>query len=93
MFAGCPDNAFQKVPPGYAPFTAGQRVGAVVRNGKRPCKFCRLTPLFRPCSLLQAGLFVLNLGNGLYSWQPLNPLLATAWHYQNFDLAALCLQA
>lgn len=33
LFAGCPENAFQKVPPGYAPFTAGQRVGAVVRNG------------------------------------------------------------
>lgn len=36
MFAGCPDNAFQKVPPGYAPFTFGQRVGAVVRNGEPP---------------------------------------------------------
>ncbi|KAL4434804.1 hypothetical protein ABPG77_005331 [Micractinium sp. CCAP 211/92] len=35
LFAGCPDNAFQKVPPGYAPFTAGQRVGAVVRNGMK----------------------------------------------------------
>ena len=33
LFAGCPDNAFQKVPPGYAPFSLGQRVGAVVRNG------------------------------------------------------------
>lgn len=35
LFAGCPDNAFQKVPPGYAPFTFGQRVGAVVRNGTK----------------------------------------------------------
>lgn len=34
-FAGCPDNAFQKVPPGYAPFTLTQRVGAVVRNGSK----------------------------------------------------------
>jgi hypothetical protein len=32
-FAGCPDNAFQKVPYGYTPFTVGQRAGAVVRNG------------------------------------------------------------
>lgn len=35
LFAGCPDNAFQKVPPGYAPFSFGQRVGAVVRNGAK----------------------------------------------------------
>eukprot|EP00951_Prasinocladus_malaysianus_P002497 scaffold17630_cov47-Prasinocladus_malaysianus.AAC.1 len=33
MFAGCPDNAFQKVLPGAIPYTFGQRVGAVVRNG------------------------------------------------------------
>lgn len=33
IFAGCPENAFQKVPPGYAPFSAIQRTGAVVRNG------------------------------------------------------------
>ena len=33
VFKGCPDNAFQKVPAGYAPFTLTQRVGAVVRNG------------------------------------------------------------
>lgn len=33
MFAGCPDNAFQKVQPGMAPFTVGQRFKAVVRNG------------------------------------------------------------
>jgi hypothetical protein len=32
-FAGCPENAFQRVPPGYAPFTLAQRAGAVVRNG------------------------------------------------------------
>lgn len=35
LFAGCPDNAFQKVPPGYAPFSLGQRAGAVVRNGMK----------------------------------------------------------
>jgi hypothetical protein len=34
LFAGCPDNAFQKVPPGYAPFSLAQRTGAVVRNGE-----------------------------------------------------------
>jgi hypothetical protein len=33
VFKGCPENAFQTVPPGYAPFTVGQRAGAVVRNG------------------------------------------------------------
>lgn len=33
LFAGCPDNAFQKVPPGYQPFSLVQRGGAVVRNG------------------------------------------------------------
>ncbi|KDD71189.1 hypothetical protein H632_c5607p0, partial [Helicosporidium sp. ATCC 50920] len=32
-FAGCPENAFQRVPPGYAPFSLLQRGGAVVRNG------------------------------------------------------------
>lgn len=32
-FAGCPDNAFQKVQPGMAPFSLGQRFGAVIRNG------------------------------------------------------------
>ena len=35
LFAGCPENAFQKVQPGMAPFTFGQRSGAVVRNGAR----------------------------------------------------------
>jgi len=35
MFAGCPDNAFQKVPPGYKPFSVVQRTGAVVRNGAK----------------------------------------------------------
>lgn len=35
VFKGCPDNAFQKVPPGYQPFTFGQRCGAVVRNGAK----------------------------------------------------------
>lgn len=33
MFAGCPDNAFQRVQPGMEPFTMGQRMGAVLRNG------------------------------------------------------------
>jgi hypothetical protein len=33
MFAGCPDNAFQKVQPGMQPFTLMQRVGAPIRNG------------------------------------------------------------
>lgn len=32
-FAGCPDNAFQKVPSGYKPFTLAQRAGAPLRNG------------------------------------------------------------
>ncbi|KAG1670210.1 hypothetical protein FOA52_014986 [Chlamydomonas sp. UWO 241] len=33
MFAGCPDNAFQKVQPGMDHFGLGQRFGAVIRNG------------------------------------------------------------
>lgn len=33
LFAGCPENAFQKVQPGNAPFSVLQRGGAVVRNG------------------------------------------------------------
>lgn len=33
VFEGCPENAFQRVPAGYRPFTVAQRVGAVVRNG------------------------------------------------------------
>ncbi|GBF89992.1 hypothetical protein Rsub_02698 [Raphidocelis subcapitata] len=34
-FAGCPDNAFQLVQPGMAPFTPLQRLGAPVRNGTK----------------------------------------------------------
>ena len=33
MFAGCPDNAFQRVQPGMEPFSLGQRLGAILRNG------------------------------------------------------------
>nr|QKY15094.1 RETICULATa-RELATEd chloroplastic-like isoform a (C2E21) [Polytomella parva] len=33
IFSGCPDNAFQMVPPGMEPFTLAQRFGAVIRNG------------------------------------------------------------
>lgn len=33
LFAGCPENAFQRVPEGYEPFSFFQRIGAVVRNG------------------------------------------------------------
>ena len=50
VFAGCPDNAFQKVPPGYAPFSLGQRAGAVVRNGAK---------------LFGVGLFASLLGVGI----------------------------
>ena len=32
FFASCPDNAFQKVPSGYAPFSPQQRVGAILRR-------------------------------------------------------------
>ena len=49
-FAGCPDNAFQMVPPGYAPFTLPQRVGAVIRNGGK---------------LFGVGLFASLLGVGI----------------------------
>ena len=28
FFANCPENAFQRVPPGYAPFSVTQRAGA-----------------------------------------------------------------
>ncbi|MCJ1422139.1 hypothetical protein MMC29_000018 [Sticta canariensis] len=31
----CPDNAFQRVRPGSAPFTVGQRTGAILRNGAK----------------------------------------------------------
>lgn len=33
VFAGCPDNAFQKVQPGMPSFTLMQRLGAPIRNG------------------------------------------------------------
>jgi Protein RETICULATA-related len=33
FLASCPENAFQKVPLGQAPFTVEQRFGAVLRNG------------------------------------------------------------
>lgn len=35
FMASCPENAFQRVPPGYSPFTVGQRAGAVLRNGSK----------------------------------------------------------
>jgi hypothetical protein len=35
FLATCPENAFQKVPPGYAPFSLAQRFGAVARNGAK----------------------------------------------------------
>ncbi|EFJ52087.1 hypothetical protein VOLCADRAFT_79235 [Volvox carteri f. nagariensis] len=35
FFARCPDNAFQKVPPGMEPFTLTQRIGAILRNGSK----------------------------------------------------------
>ena len=34
-FASCPDNAFQRVPPGMDAFTMGQRIGAILRNGSK----------------------------------------------------------
>lgn len=33
LFAGCPDNAFQKVQPGMPAFSLMQRLGAPLRNG------------------------------------------------------------
>jgi hypothetical protein len=33
FFRGCPENAFQKVPPGRQPFTLAQRLKAPLRNG------------------------------------------------------------
>jgi len=69
FFARCPDNAFQRVPPGMEPFTMTQRVGAILRNGGK---------------LLGVGFFASMLGVGitntliafreLYdpSWLPLN---------------------
>ena len=35
FLASCPENAFQRVPPGYAPFSPAQRAGAVLRNGTK----------------------------------------------------------
>lgn len=35
FFAGCPENSFQRVQPGYKPFTPLQRSGAVLRNGAK----------------------------------------------------------
>lgn len=35
FLASCPDNAFQKVPPGMEPFTGAQRLGAILRNGSK----------------------------------------------------------
>lgn len=35
VFAGCPENAFQRVQQGGAPYSLVQRVGAVVRNGTK----------------------------------------------------------
>ncbi len=35
LFAGCPDNAFQKVQTGMDSFSIVQRLGAIVRNGMK----------------------------------------------------------
>ncbi len=35
FFSNCPDNAFQRVRPGMDPYTLGQRVGAIARNGAK----------------------------------------------------------
>jgi Protein RETICULATA-related len=35
VFAGCPENAFQRSQSGTAPYTLVQRLGAVVRNGTK----------------------------------------------------------
>lgn len=50
IFGGCPDNAFQRVQPGSAPFTVAQRFGAVIRNGLK---------------LFGVGLFASLLGVGI----------------------------
>ncbi|GAB4814932.1 hypothetical protein N2152v2_001978 [Parachlorella kessleri] len=70
VFAGCPENAFQKVPPGYAPFSLGQRAGAVVRNG------LKLTAVGMFASLVGVG--VTNVLMGVRAlldpaFTPLNP--------------------
>ena len=43
-------RSFQKVPPGYQPFTVAQRIGAVVRNGGK------LLAVGTAASLLGVGL-------------------------------------
>ncbi|GAX75459.1 hypothetical protein CEUSTIGMA_g2902.t1 [Chlamydomonas eustigma] len=50
FFSRCPDNAFQKVPPGMDPFTIGQRFGAILRNGSK---------------LIAVGFFASLLGVGI----------------------------
>lgn len=69
FFATCPENCFQKVPFGYAPFTMAQRLGAIARNGTK---------------LLGVGFFASLTGVGITNalialrqildpaWQPLN---------------------
>jgi hypothetical protein len=54
FFAGCPDNAFQKVQGGMDPFSIGQRFGAILRNGSK---------------LLVVGFFASMLGEYCMSFQ------------------------
>jgi len=77
----CPENSFQKVPPGYEPFTVAQRLGALVRNG------AKLLTVGTTASLVGVG-----ITNGLViarqlldpSWVPLNApqnIVATSLAY------------
>jgi len=69
FLASCPENAFQRVPQGYSPFTAMQRAGAVVRNGTKLLAVGFGASLF--------GVSITNLLIAVRqqldpSWQPLN---------------------
>jgi len=80
----CPDNCFQKVQPGSAPFTTVQRVGALAVNGGK------LLAVGTVASLVGVG--AINALMGLRQqldpgWVPLNPpqnIVATSLAYGTY---------
>ena len=70
FFNSCPDNAFQRVPEGHAPYSVGQRAGAVARNG------LKLLAVGFAASLLGVGITNVLIGARQIldpSFVPLNP--------------------
>ncbi|KAK9848846.1 hypothetical protein WJX84_001462 [Apatococcus fuscideae] len=84
FFDSCPDNAFQRVPEGHAPYSIAQRGGAVARNG------LKLLAVGFAASLLGVGITNVLVGFRQFldpSFIPLNPpqdVLKTSAAYASY---------